>query len=34
VFCEPGILPKLREGIQPLLNYYGGVAYVSEAEPL
>jgi len=34
VFCEAEILPKLREGIQPLLDYYGGVAYVSEAEPL
>ena len=34
VFCEPPLLPKLREGIQPLLDYYGGVAYVSEANPL
>ena len=34
VFCEAALLPKLREGIQPLLSYYGGVAYVSEAEPL
>jgi len=34
VFCEPPLLPKLREGIQPLLDYYGGVAYVSEASPL
>ena len=34
IFCEASILAKLREGIQPLLDYYGGVAYVSEAEPL
>jgi len=34
VFCEAEILPKLREGIQPLLDYYGGVAYVADAESL
>lgn len=34
VFCEPETLVKLREGIQPLLRYYGGVAFVSEATPL
>ena len=34
IFCEASILGKLREGIQPLLDYYGGVAYVSEADPL
>jgi hypothetical protein len=34
IFCEASILAKLRQGIQPLLDYYGGVAYVSEAEPL
>ena len=34
LFCEPEILPKLREGIQPLLDYYGGVAFVAEANPL
>ena len=34
VFCEAEILPKLREGIRPLLDYYGGVAYVSDSEPL
>jgi len=34
VFCEAAILPKLREAIQPLLNYYGGVAYVADAELL
>lgn len=34
VFCEPETLAKLRDGIQPLLRYYGGVAFVSEATPL
>ena len=34
VFCQPEILEQLRQGIQPLLGYYGGVAYVSDAEPL
>jgi len=34
VFCEAGILDLLRQGLQPLLGYYGGVAYVSDAEPL
>lgn len=34
LFCEPALLAKLREGIQPLLDYYGGVAFVSEATPL
>jgi len=34
VYCEPAVLEKLREKLAPLLGYYGGVAYVSEAEPL
>ena len=34
VFCDAEILPGLRASIQPLLDYYGGVAYVAEAEPL
>lgn len=34
LFCEAPLLVKLREGIQPLLDYYGGVAFVSEATPL
>jgi nitrogen regulatory protein PII len=34
VFCEPNVLETLREKVAPLLNYYGGVAYASEAEPL
>ena len=34
VFCPEYVLPKLRQGIQPLLDYYGGVAFVAEAEAL
>ena len=31
VFCEQELLEKIKQNIQPLLNYYGGVAYISEA---
>ncbi len=34
VFCEQDVLEKLSQKIKPLLNYYGGIAYVSEASPL
>ncbi len=34
VFCEQEVLDRLRGSVQPILNYYGGVAYVSEAIPL
>ena len=34
VFCEDALLPNLRQGLQPLLNYYGGVAYVTATDPL
>ena len=34
VFCEQDLLEKIKENIQPILSYYGGVAYVSEASPL
>ncbi len=34
VFCEEIMLEKIKNKIEPLLNYYGGVAYVSEATPL
>lgn len=34
VFCEPAVVEKLRAGVAPLLRYYGGVGYVSEAQPL
>ena len=31
VFCELEMIDKFRENIRSLLNYYGGVAYISEA---
>ena len=34
VFCEQEIIDKMREEIRSVLNYYGGVAYISEAVPL
>ena len=34
VFCEQEVISKIRENIRSILNYYGGVAYVSEAIPL
>jgi hypothetical protein len=32
VFCEAEPLARLRASLRPLLDYYGGVAYVSAAE--
>lgn len=32
VFCEPQIVEELRLALKPLLEYYGGVAYLSDAE--
>ena len=34
IFCEEDVVERVRENIQPLLNYYGGVAYASDATPL
>ena len=34
VFCEQEIINKMRDEIRSVLNYYGGVAYISEATPL
>ncbi len=31
IFCEQEVIDRIKKNIQPLLNYYGGVAYVSEA---
>jgi len=33
VFCEPELLPKLRAMVGPVLRRYGGVGFVSQAEP-
>ncbi|MGB7563882.1 MAG: transcriptional regulator [Prochlorococcaceae cyanobacterium] len=32
VFCEHDVLDKLRTSVRPILNYYGGVAFVADAE--
>ncbi|MEB3200463.1 MAG: transcriptional regulator [Synechococcaceae cyanobacterium] len=34
VFCDPELLAALRQSVNPLLKMYGGVAFVSAAEPL
>ena len=34
IFCEQDMIDEIREDIKTVLNYYGGVAYVSEATPL
>lgn len=34
VFCEEDVVANLRDSIVPILNYYGGVAYVAEASPI
>ena len=34
VFCELDVIDRIKEDTIPLLNYYGGVAYISEATPL
>ena len=34
VFCEQEVIDKVKEDIKSTLNYYGGVAYVSEATEL
>jgi hypothetical protein len=34
VFCETGVLGAIRDAVKPLLGYYGGVGFVSDAQPL
>ena len=34
VFCEQDVINQIGENIRSILNYYGGVAYISEATPL
>jgi nitrogen regulatory protein PII len=34
VFCEADALGPIRDAVKPLLTYYGGVGFVSEAVPL
>ena len=34
VFCQEEVLERIKANIQPILSYFGGVAYISEANPL
>ena len=34
VFCQEEVLERIKNNVQPILSYYGGVAYISEASPL
>ena len=34
VFCEPSLVPAVRAALKPLFDVYGGVGFVSDAEPL
>ncbi len=34
IFCEQEIIDKIKENIQSILSYYGGVAYIAEATSL
>ncbi len=34
VFCEQEVLDRIKENTYQILNYYGGVAFISEATPL
>ncbi len=34
IFCDQKMLDKIKTKIDPLLSYYGGVAYVSDAYTL
>ena len=34
IFCNEEVIERIKEHSMPLINYYGGVAYVSEAKEL
>ena len=34
VFCHEEVLERIKNNVQPILSYYGGVAYISEANLL
>ena len=34
VFWQEEVLERIKNNVQPILSYYGGVAYVSEANSL
>ena len=31
VFCEESTINKLIDNVKPILNYYGGIGYISDA---
>ena len=34
VFCQEDTLERIKKHVKPILNYYGGVAYTADANPL
>ena len=34
MFCEESVIGELKPALTPILDYYGGVAYISEAQAL
>jgi hypothetical protein len=34
VFCEPSQVQAVRDAVNPLLKLYGGIGFVSAADPL
>ena len=34
VFCQEEVLERIKNNVNPILSYYGGVAYTSEANQL
>lgn len=34
VFCEQEVIERIRKNLDPLMSFYGGVAYISEATRL
>ena len=34
IFCEQEVIERIKENTIPLLNYYGGVAFIAEASTL
>ena len=34
IFCDQDVIERIKQTTLPLLNFYGGVAFVSDATPL
>ena len=34
VFCDDDVIERIKKNTMPLLNYYGGVAYIAEAQKI